>query len=52
MAGGQAHRILIQKKAKNDIKVGGWNSQDLYIGSAEATDWKKIPEGLVAAYNE
>lgn len=26
--------------------MGGWNSQDLCIGSAEATDWKKIPEGL------
>lgn len=26
--------------------MGGWNSQDLCIGSAEAADWKKIPEGL------
>lgn len=28
------------------MEVGGWHSQDLCIGSAEATDWKKIPEGL------
>lgn len=44
--GGRHIESQVQRKAKNVIKAGGWNSQDLYIGSAEATDWKNIPEGL------
>lgn len=34
--GGRHVESNVQRRAKNDMKVGGWNSQDLCIRSAEA----------------